>query len=460
MEKSRRIKSQSLPAKRGNHFYAFVSGDDVAEHSIPLRAAWQIESAAGELGWRVGEALGSEGEMRGKFGVGRDALREAIRIVESRGVMQVRRGRAGGLVVAQPELERAAEAFATYHDLCGYSAEQIDRSVVALDQMLLKLAAKKPLPHRDSQTGIRKWLADACGEAVLQLYVATLGFLPHVVFDELAGSRDVLELEMAIRGAIERRDEQMLLSLASKLPPERIPVAGHDGPVKWRRRANAKIIAAKMLGKARSKSDCALGNEADLCETFNVSRGLVRQALRILADLDMLQVKRGRGGGYLIKDPSPIGIIRQSFPFLAARQSSPAELTNLMWELNSANLRAAAAGLSRLSANLRLAALHDLELLIRQSEEPERFIVLQQALSKIADCPLLDTFARCIVSYQARLTISLRFEEPTPAIQSDFQGRQLAIIDALRAGDVDVADSELRVLQDRMLELLCFLEEE
>ena len=173
----------------------------------------------------------------------------------------------------------------------------------------------------------------------------------------------------------------------------------------------------------------------------------------------MLQVKRGRGGGYFLKEPSPLGIIRQSFPFFAAQQSSAGDLAELMWELNSTNLRSAAAELSKLGENERLAALHDLELLLHNTQEPERFIFLQQALARIADCPLVDIFARCVVSYQARLMSPRPFEGPLPMTQEEFLDRELAILTALRAHDIETADRALRLLQDRMLELMRFIAE-
>lgn len=443
MEKSRLIKSER-PEGPNDRYYAFVSGDEVAGHSAPLRAAWDIEHAARERGWREGENIGSEAQLRAWLGVGREALREAIRIVESRGAMRVRRGRGGGLIVALPDLDRAAAAFATYHRVIGCTAGQIRRSVVALDRLLLRLAAGKALPGRDGLS-VRMWLARASGETMLQLCARVLELLaPSGV------ASDASDLETMIQRYVERPDDALLPALIEAMPRERYDFDA----MPEQREASAMALATRMLDCARGSPESVLGNEASLCDTLLASRAMVRQALRILGDLDMLEVRRGRGGGYLIKEPSPISIIRQLFPFMAGQQSSAIDLTMVMWELNSANLRAAGGQLSAMGANARTAALHDLEAVVTGTEEPERFILIQQALARLADVPMVDTLARCIVSYQARLMRSLPFEAPPLDMQRDFAAREMAIVDGLRAGDVEAADRALRGIQDSMLDML------
>ena len=72
-----------------------------------------------------GEILGSEHELRARFAVGRETLREAIAILEMRGIGRMRRGRHGGFVVAIPDLPLVARSFSGHALLSGTSAAQL-----------------------------------------------------------------------------------------------------------------------------------------------------------------------------------------------------------------------------------------------------------------------------------------------------------------------------------------------
>ncbi|MFF2110665.1 FadR/GntR family transcriptional regulator [Rhodococcus koreensis] len=54
-------------------------------------------------GWPVGMHLGTELELMERFTVSRAGIREAIRILEYQGVVEMRRGRSGGLRVSAPD---------------------------------------------------------------------------------------------------------------------------------------------------------------------------------------------------------------------------------------------------------------------------------------------------------------------------------------------------------------------
>src|SRR6202008_5148769 len=57
---------------------------------------------------KEGDVLPSQESMFGEFGVSPPALREAIHILESDGLVSVRRGNIGGAVVHLPSAERTA----------------------------------------------------------------------------------------------------------------------------------------------------------------------------------------------------------------------------------------------------------------------------------------------------------------------------------------------------------------
>jgi len=83
--------------------------------AAPHRAeglAAQIEADIEAAGWPIGESLGSEIELCQHYGVGRGVLREAIRLLEHHSVARMKAGRAGGLVVTEPDIGSVARVAA------------------------------------------------------------------------------------------------------------------------------------------------------------------------------------------------------------------------------------------------------------------------------------------------------------------------------------------------------------
>lgn len=60
----------------------------------------------------VGTKLPTEEELTEQFGIARTTLREALRILESQGLIHIKRGRGGGGTVTMPDLSRLSESFA------------------------------------------------------------------------------------------------------------------------------------------------------------------------------------------------------------------------------------------------------------------------------------------------------------------------------------------------------------
>ena len=102
----------------------FESAND--ENPVSSDAMKTHERIAGRLRRRivsgdlaVGERLPSEEELTKIFGIARTTLREALRVLEAQGLIEIRRGRGGGPVVTEPSLELAANALAISLQLQG-----------------------------------------------------------------------------------------------------------------------------------------------------------------------------------------------------------------------------------------------------------------------------------------------------------------------------------------------------
>ena len=73
---------------------------EVAPASLAHEAVLDMEMGLLRQGWPVGQSLGALPDVRKRLGLGRPAFREAVTILEARGLLDVRRGPGGGLFVA------------------------------------------------------------------------------------------------------------------------------------------------------------------------------------------------------------------------------------------------------------------------------------------------------------------------------------------------------------------------
>jgi DNA-binding FadR family transcriptional regulator len=184
-----------------------------------------------------------------------------------------------------------------------------------------------------------------------------------------------------------------------------------------------------------------LGSEDSLCERFNTSRPTFRQALRILDDLGTLQVQRGRGGGYLLKRPSSIGVVRQMFALLASRQQSLRHFLPMKWTLDVVKLRLAIRSLQQLDANSRLERLQSLKTVLECTAEPTRWCMLQQSLSRIGKDPMVNTLVWCLVAYHVRVAPSTAL---WGAIETELHQAERAIVHAIGEGNQEETEYNLR----------------
>jgi DNA-binding FadR family transcriptional regulator len=69
--------------------------------------AHEIDREIRMRGWPVGQSLGSEAALIKRYGTSRAVLRQAVRILETHSVVNMKRGRGGGLFVTSPSASRA-----------------------------------------------------------------------------------------------------------------------------------------------------------------------------------------------------------------------------------------------------------------------------------------------------------------------------------------------------------------
>lgn len=136
-----------------------------------------------------------------------------------------------------------------------------------------------------------------------------------------------------------------------KTPPDaslRIPDPG-DGAkpclASLGRRYPAKVdaVVRRLRKKAlATKPGTLVGSEDALVARFEVSRPTLRQAAAVVCSEQLLEAKRGPGGGYISRRPDADGVAHMATIFLQARSTTLAEAMLALEIIEQAMLRAAA----------------------------------------------------------------------------------------------------------------------
>jgi GntR family transcriptional regulator, transcriptional repressor for pyruvate dehydrogenase complex len=179
-----------------------------------------------------GTRLPSEKEMAASLGVGRSTLREALRLLETRGVISIRKGAGGGPVVRRPRTGDLSEALTLVLEFHGAVMQDVVEAREAMeclvvqfatgritDEQLAQLAdgAQRVREHADDAEiwleetqRFHRIINEACGNIVIQ----TFNQAAHAVTNQLVRGmvhssehrRRVANAHERILAAMSRRD--------------------------------------------------------------------------------------------------------------------------------------------------------------------------------------------------------------------------------------------------------------
>lgn len=326
--------------------------------------ARRIEDDIAGLAIAPGASLGSLRELAERYRAGRSVVREAVGLLERRGLGRLRPGPCGGFILARP---RAGEIGATLadHFLSGSIA-----------------------PHQveDVREALELMSRNCAGDPVTTLMAACL-----TGFEAGAGTA------------------QRPIPCGDAARPA---ASGGTRAAAIARRLAEEIQRTRSAGSR-------LGSEWDLCERFGVSRLTLRQAIRLLQDSGLVECRRGRGNGLVIRDRRTSGNIRLMLAYLIGEKLDPMAAGTLLFQLNAF---VPALAVSRAGLQQR----RQLELALSRLEACESFdrvdlLALVHLVSRMADSPVIDLFSRCLAAYEARFRDSLAARLPAAAQASYFR---------------------------------------
>ncbi len=118
--------------------------------------ALQIEAAIVDGRLSAGERLPSERDMQSQFGTGRGVVREAIKILKQKGLLEVRKGAKGGAYVRELDVGNVSESLALFLKQHPVDPEKLIEFRETIDRTITQLA----IAHAD-RTEKQELLAEA-----------------------------------------------------------------------------------------------------------------------------------------------------------------------------------------------------------------------------------------------------------------------------------------------------------
>jgi DNA-binding FadR family transcriptional regulator len=299
-----------------------IGGDDPMG-TLAHEAVSAVEMHFMQRGWPVGEALGALPEVQQGLGLGRPACREAIIILEARGLLDVRRGPGGGLFVAAPTAQDVVGAMLMYLSISGASGNCIQEFRLLVWRMVVEAAIDCTLcapatPAIGGEWGFAVDLAQRIGNPAMALVAQIAEMLARTCDGSPAPGYDVL-LERALRIRDTRQAISRLEVLAAP-PGIAAPCLTLDAVERGFARTGCKlamVLAARMAREMIHRPD-KVEAEWETADRLGYSDSVVRQARRILQDFGAVRCQRGRKGAFWGAPVGPSGVIRLLAPCLLA----------------------------------------------------------------------------------------------------------------------------------------------
>lgn len=108
----------------------------------------QVQDAIIKGQLKAGDRLPNERELGGLFGVSRPTLREAIRVLEADGMVEVRRGTNGGTFIAEPKAQQVGQALAALIRFRGATVMELAEFRGNFEAETAYWAAKRATPQQ------------------------------------------------------------------------------------------------------------------------------------------------------------------------------------------------------------------------------------------------------------------------------------------------------------------------
>jgi DNA-binding FadR family transcriptional regulator len=305
------------------------------------------------MGWPVGAVVGSEAELLARYDVSRAVFREAVRLVEHQQVARMRRGPGGGLLVAEPTADAVAEAFVVYLRRVRARLDEVLAARLVLEDISCAFAVARARAHdasslHDTETdgvAFHRTVAGLSRNPAVELFVDVVGGAArlysrdghraatartaraHALIAEAIVGGDAHLAQSRMRRHLRTEADDLRCRRATRhLLPDDVVLTEVDDDK--RAQAVARDIVQWIDAKHLRPGEL-LGSERALMERAGVSRGVLREAVRLLEHHHVVRMRRGPGGGLFVVEPSAAAIVDSAAIYLAWRGARRADLAEL-----------------------------------------------------------------------------------------------------------------------------------
>jgi DNA-binding FadR family transcriptional regulator len=411
-----------------------IIGADDPTGNLAHEAVSAVEMHLLQKGWPVGEALGAFPDVQKGLGLGRPACREAMIILEARGLLDIRRGPGGGLFVAAPTAEDVVGALLMYLTVSGASGNCIQEFRLLVWRMIVEAASDRGVCVPATAANAGEWgfaveLAQRIGNPAMALAAQIAEMLVQTCEGRPAPDHDVL-LERALgardtRQALSRLDD---LADSMNLAAPLFAVDAMERGFAWPGCKLAMVLAARMTREMIRRPE-KVEAEWETADRLGYSDAVVRQARRILQDFGVVRCQRGRKGALWGAPASPAAAIRLLAPCLIATGMTTRDSTETANFLacSAPRLAAVRATSGRAQITVLGSFAHSLEFI--------DLIRIENLLLGLAGNPLLSIMTRSLglvnlLSLEARVSLQRRV---------DIAAFNVRILRAIEAGDAETA---------------------
>lgn len=261
-----RIHRAGKPASR-------APGEAVDEHFTRLfeattagrgsnAVALQIQRAILTGAIRIGERLPKERDLGQFFGVSRATLREALRILEASGLIEVRRGASGGIFVCRPPVDRSGAALSALIQFGNATPQHFTEFRLTFEMESAELAAKRAGP-----------------EAVARL-LETVAHLVEIANRPGVPWETYMELDIAFHEHLAAASgnpirEAVMLALNGAFRQSVLIVGSHD-TLEWRSRQASELLGVAQAVRQKKPQVARRLIEQHISESAEVSEQMLR----------------------------------------------------------------------------------------------------------------------------------------------------------------------------------------
>jgi GntR family transcriptional regulator, transcriptional repressor for pyruvate dehydrogenase complex len=191
----------AMPTHGGQDNAAWLNSERVEK--VPELVARRILRDIVDRGLSTGDHLPPEAGMVSQFGVGRASLREALRILETHGLIRMRTGAGGGPVVTDVSSTEYGRMTSLYLFRAGGTYEELIEARLVIEPMMVRLAAERLTDETAQRLRDVVEEGEALADAPATIWYA-ISERFHAVIAGMTGNH-VLDLFSAALVSIERR---------------------------------------------------------------------------------------------------------------------------------------------------------------------------------------------------------------------------------------------------------------